>query len=182
MKICFLAPSGYGKSTAIQLLQKNFKILNIKIAKPLYDLQEIFYNKIGIDIKMEQDGELLQFLGLKIRKENPSYLLLKFQEQIKQCESLENIIITNDDCRTYDYQCLKDLGFIFIKINGYSRNRNDLTPINKELKLEWKSDIPFDYEINNYKDLDTYEKELLKIMEVIINDREMLCHSYSKSM
>ena len=43
MKICFLAPSSYGKSTAIKLLQKHFDIKNIRIAEPLYELQSDFY-------------------------------------------------------------------------------------------------------------------------------------------
>ena len=56
MKICFLAPSGYGKSTAIEILKKHFDVENIKIAEPLYELQKAFYDKLGIDIGDKQDG------------------------------------------------------------------------------------------------------------------------------
>ena len=47
MKICFLAPSGYGKSTAIKILEKRYEIKNIKIEnkKILKDILENDYDK-----------------------------------------------------------------------------------------------------------------------------------------
>lgn len=69
-KICFIAPSGYGKSTAVKLLSEMCDVKNIKIAEPLYELQNYFYDFINTKMKGEQDGELLQFLGAKIRKHN----------------------------------------------------------------------------------------------------------------
>mgnify|MGYP002509296125 CR=1 FL=1 len=39
LKICFLAPSGYGKSTASKFIESEFNAKVIKIGKPLYDLQ-----------------------------------------------------------------------------------------------------------------------------------------------
>lgn len=180
MRICFLAPSGYGKTTAINILKKNNDICNIKIAEPLYELQNIFYEKIDIDIGTKQDGELLQFYGMKIRKENPQYLLKKFGEKVDIQDN--NTLVTNDDCRPYDYDFLKNKGFIFIRINGYSRNREDHTEINKSLKIEWQSDIPYDYEINNFGNIEEYELEINKVMEEIKNDRKVLCYSYTKRM
>ena len=170
MRLCLLAPSGYGKSTAIEILKKKYNIENIKIASPLYELQEEFYKKIGRDCFDKQDGELLQFLGVKIRKENPNYLLDVFKDTLNKINR-ENTIITNDDCRTMDYECLKSLGFKFIKINGYKRDRDDITIANPNLDIEWKSDIPFDYVIDNTKGLKEYELELNNLMEVILNDK-----------
>lgn len=177
MKICFLAPSGYGKSTAIEILKKYYNITNIKIAQPLYKLQDDFYKTIGIDIGNKQDGELLQFYGCKIRKENPMYLINTFFKEVEKHDG----IITNDDCRPYDYQYLKDNGFIFIKINGYSHDRSDHTKADSKLNLEWQNNIPYDYEVINNNTLDKYEEELLRVMEVL-NEREMLYHSSSKRM
>jgi len=124
MKICFLAPSGYGKSTAVRLLGEITKIKNIKIAEPLYEMQSKFYESIGVDIGLKQDGELLQFLGKKIRKENKYFLLDEFKKRLREIEK-EDVVITNDDCRPADYAFLKDLGFTFVKINGYRRDRDD---------------------------------------------------------
>ena len=171
MKICLLAPSGYGKSTAIEILKKKYNIKNIKIADPLYELQEEFYKKIGRDCSDRQDGELLQFLGVKIRKENPTYLVDTFKEKLNNYQNEVNTIITNDDCRTMDYEHLKKLGFKFIKINGFKRDRNDLTLANPKLAIEWQSEIPFDYEVNNLSGLKEYEIELNKVMEEILNGK-----------
>lgn len=165
MRICFLAPSSYGKSTAIKLLQKHFDIKNIKIADPLYELQSDFYKKLGIKIEDKQDGELLQFYGKKVRKENSDYLLNEFKTKL---ENTNATIISNDDCRPDDYEFLKDNGFIFIKINGYKRNRDDVTLANPKEKIEWQSEIPFDYEINNYGSLEEYENELLNLMNKLL--------------
>ena len=170
MKICFLAPSGFGKSTAIEILKKKYNIVNIKIGAPLYELQEDFYKKIGMDCKNKQDGELLQFLGMKIRKEKPNYLLETFINKLNKCKK-DDVIITNDDCRTMDYECLKKQGFKFIKINGYKRDRQDITLANPNLSIEWKSDIPFDCEVDNKKDLKEYERQLVNLMEGLLNDR-----------
>ena len=136
MKICFLAPSGYGKSTAIKILQEHFDIKNIKIAEPLYELQSNFYKKLGIEIGDRQDGELLQFYGKKVRKENKKFLLETFKNKL---DNTKATIISNDDCRPDDYKFLKENGFIFIKINGYKRERNDLTLANSKDKIEWQT-------------------------------------------
>lgn len=170
MKICFLAPSGYGKSTAIDILKRNYDVINIKIGDPLYELQEDFYNKIGIDCTNKQDGELLQFLGIKIRKESPNYLLDTFNSKLNKYDDKE-LIITNDDCRTYDYDFLKKSGFKFIKINGYKRERDDISEANPNLNIEWKSEIPFDYEVDNKTTLKDYENKLITLMKEILNDR-----------
>ena len=121
MKLCFLAPSEYGKNTAVKILSQKYSIKNIKIAEPLYHLQSYFYNFISMPLKGEQDGELLQYLGQKIRKENPTFLLEQFSKEL-ECSSHFQEIITNDDCRPPDYEFLKKLGFIFIKINGFKRS------------------------------------------------------------
>ena len=165
MKICFLAPSGYGKSTAIEILSKSFNIKNIKIAEPLYEMQNAFYCRIGKEVE-NQDGELLQFLGQKIRKENKYYLLDTFKKHVKDAKA---DIISNDDCRPMDYQFLKDMGFVFVKINGFSHDRKDHTPIDKTSSLEWTSDIPFDYEVDNIGSLEEYEYNLKNLIEKINN-------------
>lgn len=117
IKICFLAPSGFGKSTAIELLSKKNNIVNVKIAAPLYEMQDSFYKRLGKEVN-GQDGELLQFLGKKVRKENENFLLDVFKDTV---EHVDADIISNDDCRPMDYEFLKKMGFVFIKINGYKK-------------------------------------------------------------
>ena len=168
MRICFLAPSGYGKSTAIEILKKHFNVTNIKIAEPMYELQKEFYDKLGYDIGDRQDGELLQFYGNKIRKENSEYLLRTFASKINL---VKDTIILNDDCRPPDYEFLKELGFIFIKINGYKRDRNDISEVDSKNKVEWQSEIPYDYEIDNYTTIEEYEQNLMNLFNKLLGQK-----------
>lgn len=171
MKICFIAPSSYGKSTAVQIISKYFDATNIKIANPLYDLQNKFYLYIDKQIGNTQDGELLQFLGIKIRKENPNFLLNCFLNSVEKCSSQ---IVTNDDCRPPDYKTLKQMGFIFIKINGFPRERDDYIKPDAKNKIEWQSEIPCDYELNNTGTLEEYEENILKLLKEILENEKML--------
>jgi hypothetical protein len=180
IKIAFIAPSGFGKSTAIDILKKHFLLKNIKIAAPLYSLQGIFYSFIGRDLSEEQDGELLQFLGGKIRKENADFLLRNFSERL---HGITSMLITNDDCRPYDYDHLKKEGFIFVQIKGFRRNRDDHTPVDSKSALEWQESLATcDYILENTGALEKYEKNIINLMEGIINDRESLCRTNSESM
>lgn len=165
MKICFLAPSGYGKSTAIGILKKHFEVENIKIADPLYELQKDFYDKLGIEVGDKQDGELLQFFGKKVRKENSEFLLNEFNKKLEKAEAT---IISNDDCRPDDYKFLKEKGFVFIKINGFKRDRDDITQADSKSKIEWQSEIPYDYEIDNNGTIEEYEEKLLNLMNKLL--------------
>ena len=181
MKICFLAPSGYGKTTAVKILSNYYNTINIKIGEPLYDLQNHFYKKINTEMLGEQDGELLQFYGMKIRKENPNYLIQNFKERLEKVPT-DVEIITNDDCRPYDYEYMKQLDFIFVKIEGYKRDRIDHSNANPNLKIEWQSEIPYDYVLSNVLDLDTYEENILKLVKEIKNERKVLYRTSSKKL
>lgn len=170
-RICFIAPSGYGKSTAIKIISQKYKVENVKIAKPLYDMQEYFYDKIETPIKGEQDGELLQFLGAKIRKENSQYLLSHFRDSVESIEE-GDVIVTNDDCRPPDYECLKDMGFVFVGIKGYRHDRCDHSSVDAKNKLEWQSEIKCDYYIDNSSSIENYEKQLDSLMGDLMEEIE----------
>ena len=60
------------------------------------------------------------------------------------------------------------MGFVFIRINGFKRDRDDHTPVNSKSKLEWQEEIECDYEIDNYGDLETYRENVLEVIEKIL--------------
>lgn len=166
IRISFIAPSCYGKSTAISILSKYYRIKNIKIATPLYEMQQSFYSRLNIDIGDKQDGELLQFLGNKIRKEKPLYLIEKFTSQLMNIDDVD--IVTNDDCRPPDYDYLRKLDFKFITINGFKRDRNDYAEANVKSNLEWQNNsLEYDYQLNNYGTLAEYEENIINLMKEI---------------
>lgn len=165
-KICFIAPSGFGKSTAVAILKKHYAIQNIKIAAPLYEIQSYFYNLIKTPLKGEQDGEILQFFGSKIRKENPTFLLDTFEEKVNNAADSFDFI-TNDDCRPLDFEKVKEMGFILVGINGYKRERQDHSPLNTKDKNEWLEMIKCDYYVDNFDTMEIYENNLLALIDKI---------------
>ena len=172
IKISFIAPSEYGKNTAVQILKERYNLLNIKFAEPLYKLQSYLYEFIGTKMTGEQDGELLQYLGHKIRKENDRFLLNEFLSKFKSIDG-QDIIITNDDCRPPDWQFLRSLGFIFIKINGFKRNRVDHTKSNPLSHLEWQNQMKYDYEVDNLSTMEVYKENLFSLMKKILKEEKV---------
>ena len=166
-KICFLAPTGYGKSTAAKYLAKKLNGEIHKLAKPLYEMQDGFYEKIGKKVPEGQDGELLQFLGLKTQKSSPEFLAKEFGKEINKSKSL---LILNDDCRPHNFKYLKKMGFIFVEIKGHSRVRKeDITSIDPRHEVEWlPENIKGDYIIKNNKDLKSFYLQLDKLAKEII--------------
>jgi hypothetical protein len=164
LKLSFIAPSCYGKSTAIAILSKYYDVKNIKLAKPLYDLQELFYRYLNMNIGTKQDGELLQFFGNKIRKENPGYIVNAFITELNKSSDVQ--LVTNDDCRPPDYPYLKNMGFKFVLLNGFKRDRDDHTLANARSALEWNhNDIEYDYVLDNLGTMEEYEENIMKLMK-----------------
>lgn len=172
IKISFLAPPYYGKTTGVKLIKDHFSAQTIKMAQPLYELQNYFYTTINKPLEKEmQDGELLLFFGNKIRKEQPEFLHIRFLERMKELENKTNLIL-NDDCRPHSYEFLKSLGFYFIKINGFPRQRVDHVPVNTKSSVEWHNDIPYDFTVDNLGTLKEYRKNLLSLIDRIIEFEE----------
>lgn len=175
LKIAFLAPTGFGKSTACNILKSVYNSENIKLAKPLYDIQKYYYKVLGVrEDENKQDGELLQFLGNKIQREYPLFLSDKFFGRLKELSEKSFFdIITNDDCRPHNYKYLKEMGFVFVGINGFSRVRNDYSKINPANEVEWHGMIPFDYSVDNYYGLQEYRESLIGLVGKIYENSKL---------
>lgn len=162
--IVFLAPSGFGKSTAAKYLKETYSGEIIKLATPLYDIQSDLYKRLNLP-ETGQDGELLQFLGHKIQTLKPDFL---FNEFLKKTNQSSRRLIINDDCRPHNFDYLKSIGAVFIKINGFSREREeDHTSLNSNHPVEWQEPIPYDFEVNNLSSLEDFYKELDETMRIV---------------
>lgn len=180
LKLSFIAPSGYGKTTAVEFMHRIYDTVNLKLAAPLYEIQESYYRILNIDISGKQDGELLQFLGNKIQREYPYFLADSFYKQLEQV-SKENLILTNDDCRPHNYIFLKEMGFLFVKIVGNCYTREDVTPINRAHPVEWTAEIPYDFIVENKGTVLEFENNIRKLVKRIAAEK-MLRYSYREKM
>jgi guanylate kinase len=129
LKLCLVAPSGAGKSTAAQYLVSRFRELGrsaavYKLAEPLYELQSQIYVRAGRPIDhYRQDHRLLELIATEMRRINPRSILDDFLARIAAAP--EQVLI-NDDLRDYetDYRALRQQGFVFIKISASIKARH----------------------------------------------------------
>lgn len=137
MIVSLVGPTGAGKTTIAKELLGIFDASLIKIAAPIYEMQEYFYNTLGKAVN-SQDGELLQYLASKIEQESPGWLAKTFIESAK----LNNgKLIINDDCRLNAYKYLKNENILFIRVDTNQatrrkRMRNDHTRLNVHHETE----------------------------------------------
>jgi hypothetical protein len=112
--IAFTGQMGSGKSTAVSCLRDLYSgpIINIKFAQPLYDIQDLIYNRLNLK-RPTKDRKLLQWIGTDWGRELDQDMWIKIwkEEVIKQSKIYPHALITCDDCR-YDNEAatVKDLG------------------------------------------------------------------------
>lgn len=179
-KIVIYGLAGSGKSTSAGLVQKFFAqkkldVTVIKLAQPLYELQEQFYKKAGIEISFyNQDQILLESIANHLRRISSSSLVDNFKARIKRTKA---DVIINDDLRDphVDYPVLKEEGFIFIRIKckeNFRRERlkqrgDKSTVINSKSTAEIDLIKP-DYVVNNdTTNIDDLRKKIFSILEGI---------------
>jgi hypothetical protein len=119
---------GAGKSTTTRLVRhicqtNDIEFSLIKLAEPLYAAQQAIYSISGrpLDGYYQQDGELLSFLGIYMRKINPDVLIetfrVKLNAEVERLNEINNpALIICDDMRRPDAQFLQLNGFKFVRI------------------------------------------------------------------
>lgn len=137
LRVCFFGPTGSGKSTLAEHLTRRYDAELIKVAEPLYRLQDTFYQMLGVP-RHGQDGELLQFLAQKIEREQAGWLGRTMLDKVR---SSANPIVINDDCRWNSYPELERAGFVFVRVRTSpeqmrGRLRQDHTPVRADHAVE----------------------------------------------
>lgn len=158
IKLAFYGLSGSGKSSAAAITkeffhEKSLSVEIIKLAYPIYKLQEQFYLLANrpIDPK-EQDQVLMENIAANLRKINSNSLVDSFDQRLKQ--SFADVII-NDDIRDYeiDYKYLKENQFTFIRVVCDENCRLE--------RLSSRNDISFVKESSTTKDIDKFEPDIV---------------------
>lgn len=121
IKLGLLGTTGVGKDTCVNMIKNHFPDLAIsliRLADPLYRAQDAIYTicRKAKDF-YSQDGELLNFLGLHMRKINPDVLKQSFLAALQSCDPCIDCIIC-PDIRAIDVPFVKDAGFIIIHIDA----------------------------------------------------------------
>jgi len=121
MRLSIIGYTGCGKSTVSKMIQSRFvregkRAEVVKLAYPLYALQQEFYRTAGVNLEFwDQDQVLLETIATHLRRISPTSLVSNFMERLA---AVTSDVVINDDLRDphVDYPALRDEGFRFIRV------------------------------------------------------------------
>ncbi|WP_406834894.1 hypothetical protein ACICHK_00440 [Streptomyces sp. AHU1] len=117
---------GAGKSTFAGLLMQELAAggspaVKLKLAAPLYELQAIVHAMAGRPLLdgSAQDGQLLNALGMHLRRINPHALTEAFTLRVLQAERSDpSAVLVCDDLRAPDIDAVRALGFSLVEVTA----------------------------------------------------------------
>lgn len=125
MIISFIGSMGSGKTTCMNIVREEIGSLftkNVKFAQPLYDIQEMIYNRINMDVNGEKDRLLLQLLGTDWGRTKDKDLWINLWKKDVRKAFMNGLLVFNDDCRFMnEFDAIKEMGGLIIKVVGDSR-------------------------------------------------------------
>lgn len=175
IRLGLLGTTGVGKDSCVQLIKKLFPYQSlslVRLAEPIYQAQDSIY-KICNKAKdfHSQDGELLNFLGLHMRKINPDVLKESFLKKLQSIEPSVNCIICSD-VRAIDIPFVREAGFVIIHIAAdpkitleRRKLRGDISlgKTNHETERGICSTL-YDYQLSNNGSLEEFQENIKKLM------------------
>lgn len=111
-----------GKSTVAALimnkLRNHARCENVKLAQPLYDIQNVIYEIAGLDLPYPKDRELLQWIGSEWgRKKNPDIWVNAWGKKVASLAADGVEVILCDDLRfDNEAQKIKDAGGKIVQV------------------------------------------------------------------
>lgn len=165
---CLVGPTGVGKSTAATImceLVPNAYV--VKVAAPLYDMQSAIYARIGLCAdEGRQDGELLQYLGVKVEQQFPGFMAQDFLARLRTISAQRPRLVINDDARPPNTAVLERAGFKLVRVTGPRRLRPDVSETNPNHPLEvGAARVTCADEISNHGSTADLRDEVVRMLE-----------------
>jgi hypothetical protein len=180
LNISFIGPSCSGKTTrfkyAKRILEKQgFTVFRCDVALPLRQIQTFAYKTFELPScgnpelpeSFNQDGEILSLLASRFEP----FLGIHFKNRIQKINLDSPTALINTDCRNNCYKVLKDLDFIFIKVDSSDpiiserrKRRGDLTAFSSTADVERFNEIEPSFSIENNSTFDALEQQIKDII------------------
>ncbi|MBH1933285.1 hypothetical protein I5Q34_03100 [Streptomyces sp. AV19] len=125
-KLALFGRPGAGKTTlsgllTVELAEAGADARILKVGAPLYELQAVIYAVAGRPLPdgRVQDGQLLNALGLHVRRINPGALTEAFGLRVRQVErDTPRAVVLCDDMRAADVDAVTALGFRLVEVTA----------------------------------------------------------------
>jgi dephospho-CoA kinase len=180
IRLALVGLSGAGKSTTARLLQAGFVQRRVscsvhKLAKPLYDIKQLYYQAAGRTVPYDaQDHPLMEQIARSLRELAPTSLVDNMASRLADCR---DDVVLNDDLRddAVDWPALVSQGFKIIRVHAPDTvlqqrlvSRGDLrlisdSPLNAQVRR-----IRSDYVLTNAADMESLQKQIDGLLDRIL--------------
>lgn len=176
MNIVVFGHSGAGKSTTAALIRayaegQGRSVAVLKLAQPLYELQQEVYRRAGKTIGLyDQDQVLLEALATHLRRISPTSFVDDFARRLACCRA--DVVIT-DDLRdpSIDYPFLQRHAFTFLRIHSpeplrltrLSARADHTAVVHSSSSAQIDQIVP-DFQIENDGDVDALRQKVSALM------------------
>lgn len=184
LRLSLVAPSGSGKSSTAAFMLERCAALGlrariVKLAEPLYALQQQFYRVAGIDIdRFAQNQKLLEDIATHLRAIRPDVLVRDF---FRRLESDDADVVINDDLRDMntDLPALRRAGFVTVRISATREVAARRLGLRRDLQTQRDSRLdaavlgimPDHVLVNDGDDLQDYRRRVHAFFDLMLSER-----------
>lgn len=174
LRVSVIGLTGSGKSTCASFIEEfardnGLSHARVKLARPLYELQEHVYRKAGIPLaENAQDQVLMEAIADMLRREHPHFLAESF---VRGLPGPEVDLVVNDDLRDpgVDAAALRRQGFRIIRVTCGEEERRRRLAGRGDRSLSDRStsridEIEPDHLIDNGADLGKYRAAVHEVL------------------
>jgi dephospho-CoA kinase len=170
--------SGSGKGTFVDMVRSycaghGLSVARLRLAEPLYQLQQEFRARAGIDLLPQvQDQVLMEAVATQLRRLNPRALV---DQLLAELDATAADVVLNDDLRDphTDYPAMRERGFRFVRIRCAEPTRQqrllrrgDVS--RSDVSTSGIDAIRADVVFDNDAGLDAFRHEVDRFMEYIV--------------
>lgn len=175
LRLAVFGHSGAGKSTFTDILQRwaesrGLMIERVKLAAPLYHLQQEFRTMAGVSVPPDiQDQRLMESIATHLRALNPRSLV---QPVLDRVAASHADIVVNDDLRDphVDAPALIEAGFVMVKVSARAAvrasrlsRRGDVST--SDASASGIDAIPVRHSLVNESGLDSFQHAVHRLLE-----------------